>query len=114
MSLLIGIFAIVTVVSVYLMRKRVEESLHMVQLEGYKAEEYMKWLSNNKVRAYSLKKPDIPIKKPLVMTLRASRLYKTNFLVSVLLVLLPTILFLTITSNILILTFLLLYKQLHI
>lgn len=99
MSLLIGIFAIITVVSVYLMRKRVEESLHMVQLEGYKAEEYMKWLSNNKVRAYSLKKPDIPIKKPLVMTQRASRLYKTNFFVSVLLVLLPTILFFTISSN---------------
>jgi UDP-N-acetylmuramoyl-tripeptide--D-alanyl-D-alanine ligase len=69
---------------IYLIKGRTKESLHMVQLEGYEPEEYMKWLSNNKKRAYSIKKNNMPIKKPLVMTGRAKRLFNANWVLVVL------------------------------
>ena len=41
-----------SLVFVYLIKNRAKESLHMVQLEGYDPENYLKWLNNNKKRAY--------------------------------------------------------------
>ena len=68
-----------SLVFVYLIKNRTKESLHMVQLEGYDPENYLKWLNNNKKRAYGIQKETIPIKKPLVMTDRAKRLYYANY-----------------------------------
>ncbi len=65
--------------------KRTKEALHIVQLEGYDYEYYVKWLKANGRRAYSLKKDPQPIKKPLVMTPRATRLFRANLLISVVL-----------------------------
>ena len=70
-----------------------KESLHMVQLEGYDPEHYKKWLDNNKERAYSLKKSNQPVKKPLVFTQRATRVYRVNLLVSTILMIVPIIIF---------------------
>src|SRR5665648_110943 len=68
---------------IYLIKGRTKESLHMVQLEGYDPEHYLKWLSNNKQRAYAIKKENLPIKKALVMTDRAKRLFYTNWVLTV-------------------------------
>lgn len=92
-------FILAAAISVQLMSKRTKDSLHMVQLEGYLADHYLKWLSTNKKKAYSLSGNEAPIKKPLVMTPRATRLYRANFLISAALVALPAILVNSISSN---------------
>jgi UDP-N-acetylmuramoyl-tripeptide--D-alanyl-D-alanine ligase len=92
-------FILAAAISVQLMSKRTKDSLHMVQLEGYLADHYLKWLSTNKKKAYSLSGNEAPIKKPLVMTPRATRLYRANFLISATLVALPAILVNSISSN---------------
>lgn len=79
--------------------KRTKDSLHMVQLEGYDAEHYLKWLNSNKQRAYSFKKAPQPVKKPLVMTERASRLYKSNLVLSVLIYAVPVVLLGSLMGN---------------
>lgn len=90
---------VLSLVSVYLMKNRSKESLHMVQLEGYVGENYMKWLNNNKNRAYSVSKENLPIKKPLVMTDRAKRLFYANGLISGLFISLTTLLVIQIISS---------------
>ncbi len=65
--------------------KRAKKFLHMSQLEGYEAKEYFKWLKNNLDTAFNLKSAAKPVKKPLVMTERANRLFKCNFLINVIL-----------------------------
>lgn len=62
--------------------KRSKASLHIVQLEGYETENYKKWIKNNKEKAYTYKKSNEPVKKALVFTDRAKRLYITNLIVS--------------------------------
>lgn len=76
-----------------------KESLHMVQLEGYDPEHYKKWLDANKDKAYSLKKSNQPVKKPLVFTQRATRLYRANISLSLLLLLLPIIIYYLIPNS---------------
>ncbi len=97
--MIIIIFLVITVVSVQIMSKRTKEFLHMVQLEGYLADHYLKWLSMNKKRAYSLSKEKMTIKKPLVMTQRATRLNRANFMFSAATIALPALLIYTITNN---------------
>ncbi|MDY0236608.1 MAG: UDP-N-acetylmuramoyl-tripeptide--D-alanyl-D-alanine ligase [Gudongella sp.] len=82
----------------YLIKERTKESLHMVQLEGYDPEHYLKWLSNNKKRAYSIKKEKMPIKKPLVMTDRAKRLFYANWVLNVLIITILTVAVMTVIS----------------
>lgn len=61
---------------------RSKDSLHIVQLEGYETDNYKKWVANNKKRAYSYKKNTEPIKKALVFTDRAKRLFIANLAIS--------------------------------
>lgn len=81
---------------------RAKESLHMAQLEGYDKEHYDKWLKQNKERAYSAKKLVQPVKKPLVMTDRAKRLYLCNYVLSWIIVVIPTIVLGTMAGHILV------------
>ena len=80
--------------------KRSKDSLHMVQLEGYDAEHYLKWLKVNKKRAYSITRETQAVKKPLVMTERATRLFRANLVLSVLLYALPVVLIGSLIGNI--------------
>ncbi len=98
--IIITIFVLAATVFVLLISRRTKESLHMVQLEGYLTDQYLRWLSHNKERAYSIKKEDMPVKKPLVMTQRATRLYRANFIFSVFLTAVPAIIIFSITGNI--------------
>ncbi len=58
--------------------KKSKYYLHMVQLEGYKPEEYKKWINNNKNKAVGYEIPKETSKKPLVFTDRAKRLFYMN------------------------------------
>jgi UDP-N-acetylmuramoyl-tripeptide--D-alanyl-D-alanine ligase len=80
--------------------KRSKDSLHMVQLEGYDTEHYLKWLKVNKKRAYRITREPQAVKKPLVMTERATRLYRANLVLSVLLYALPVVFIGSIIGNI--------------
>ncbi len=84
--------------------KRAKESLHMAQLEGYDKEHYDKWLKLNKERAYSVKKSNQPVKKPLVMTDRAKRLYLCNYILSWAIIVVPTIILGTVGGNLVVTT----------
>lgn len=97
--IIISGFILAAVISVQLMNKRTKDALHMVQLEGYLADHYLKWLSMNKKKAYSLSGSEAPIKKPLVMTQRATRLYRANFIISAALAALPSILVYSISGS---------------
>lgn len=96
------ILVIVAIGSAFMLTaaKRTKESLHMVQLEGYDAEHYLKWLGSNKKRAYSFSKEPQPIKKPLVMTKRATRLFRANLVLSVIIYSVPVILLGSVAGNI--------------
>lgn len=73
-----------------IMNKRAKEMLHIVQLEGYEVEPYLKWINNNKDKAYDIKNTNKrPSKKPLVMTDRAKRLFNANYIVNVIVLLIP-------------------------
>ncbi len=82
-----------------LMKKRTKESLHIAQLEGYEYDHYLKWLKNNKDKAYSLKKNNQPVKKPLVMTNRAKRLYNANYIINIIFFFILAILSISILPN---------------
>jgi len=86
----------------HLNSKRAKESLHMAQLEGYEKEHYIKWLKANKDKAYSTKKTSQPVKKPLVMTDRAKRLYLCNYILSWVVIVIPTILLGSLAGNLVI------------
>ena len=51
----IGIFLLLSLIGLLLILKRAKYFLHMIQLEGYKNEQYIKWMENNS-RVYSKKK----------------------------------------------------------
>ncbi|MCR3956002.1 MAG: UDP-N-acetylmuramoyl-tripeptide--D-alanyl-D-alanine ligase [Gudongella sp.] len=98
--IIISVFVLASILSVQLMNKRTKDSLHMVQLEGYLADHYLKWLSMNRKKAYSLSGNESPIKKPLVMTQRATRLYRANIIISAALIALPSILGYSVTNSV--------------
>ena len=79
----------ILIISLILISSRSKNSLHMVQLEEYNSDNYNKWIRNNTDRAYSFSKDTQPVKKPLVFTQRATRLYMANFIISGVLILLP-------------------------
>jgi UDP-N-acetylmuramoyl-tripeptide--D-alanyl-D-alanine ligase len=97
--MIISGFILAAVISVQLMKKRIKDSLHMVQLEGYLADHYLKWLSMNRKKAYGLSGNEAPIKKPLVMTQRATRLYRANSSLSAAMIALPAILLYWLSSS---------------
>lgn len=76
------IMIVIGAIGLGFMANRSKESLHMMQLEGYITSQYKRWLSDNKDRAYSLKKGTETAKKPLVFTERAKRLYTANILLN--------------------------------
>lgn len=78
----IWILVLMSIGGLIFIGKRSKASLHIVQLEGYETENYKKWVMNNKDKAYSYKKNNEPVKKALVFTDRAKRLYIANLIVS--------------------------------
>lgn len=93
------LFFILGFIAPIFMKKRAKESLHIAQLEGYEYDHYLKWLKNNRDKAYSLKKNNQPVKKPLVMTNRAKRLYNTNYIINIILFFVMAILSISILPN---------------
>ena len=61
------IIILLITVAIILISSRSKYALHMVQLEGYKPENYKKWIKNNEDRAFSLEKNEDPVKTPLVL-----------------------------------------------
>lgn len=98
----------ILIITLILISKRSKDSLHMVQLEEYNSDNYRRWIQNNKDRAYNLGKNNYPVKKPLVFTKRATRLYLSNLVVSGVLVLLPTLLYLALEGSLIIVLILIL------
>lgn len=93
-SIILGL----ALVGLYFISKRSHFALHMLQLEEYNTDNYKKWVFENKERAYDLKKDDKPVKKALVFTNRAKRLYNTNLIINGLILLVP-LLILFVTGN---------------
>ncbi len=77
--LIIGISAF------YLMGRKSKYLLHMVQLEGYKSDNYLNWVKKNKEKAFSLRLYRGELKKPLVFTPRAKRLFATDLIINAIL-----------------------------
>lgn len=76
------IMIVIGMIGLGLISNRSKESLHMMQLEGYVTSQYKRWLNDNKDKAYSLKKTNEIVKKPLVFTDRAKRLYISNIILN--------------------------------
>lgn len=95
-------------ITLILISKRSKDSLHMVQLEEYNSDNYKKWVENNKERAYGLKKNTYPVKKALVFTQRATRLYIANIVISGILILLPILLYLILEGSLILVLILIL------
>ena len=76
-----------------------KDSLHIVQLEGYDPELYNKWIKHNKERAYGLQKYSQPVKKALVFTKRATRLFRMNLAINGLVLLIPVFTYLLTGMN---------------
>ena len=89
------IILLIMVITLVLISQRSKNSLHMVQLEEYDSQNYKKWILNNKKKAYSFEKTSQPVKKPLVFTKRATRLYIANIIISGIILLIPSILYLS-------------------
>jgi UDP-N-acetylmuramoyl-tripeptide--D-alanyl-D-alanine ligase len=90
---------IVGVIAPSFMKKRTDESLHISQLEGYEYEHYLAWIKNNRDKAYSLNKNNQPVKKPLVMTNRAKRLFNTNYVINIIFFIITAILFVSLLRD---------------
>ena len=99
------IIILLITVAIILISSRSKYALHMVQLEGYKPENYKKWIKNNEDRAFSLEKNEDPVKTPLVFTKRATRLYRANLLVNVVIFIIPTIIYINAGNRISVLIF---------
>ncbi|EFI41516.1 UDP-N-acetylmuramoyl-tripeptide--D-alanyl-D-alanine ligase [Peptoniphilus sp. oral taxon 386] len=78
---------LVIFVTLYFSIIRSNYPIHMLQLEGYENDEYLKWISENKDKVTKLwyKKQDEE-KSPLVWTDRAKRLMKKHELVNIIIV----------------------------
>src|SRR5690554_6114973 len=97
----IFIIILLIAVAIKLISTRTKYSLHMAQLEGYDPELFKKWIENNKDKAYSLQKSNQPVKKPLVFTQRATRLFRANLFLNGLILLVPSIIYLSTNNGIL-------------
>lgn len=95
----IWILILMVVGGLIIIGKRSKDSLHIVQLEGYEPENYKKWNENNKEKAYSYKKSTEPVKKALVFTDRAKRLYMANLLVGFIPMLILLIIYITLDKS---------------
>lgn len=84
--ILIGIIALI------LSTKRSLDFLHIIQLEGYDSDQYLKWVKENKSKVYNIRKDKKQEKKPFVFTNRAKRLYLTNIILNVIIAVLLTFL----------------------
>lgn len=87
------IILLIIAIAIKIIATRSMDSLHMVQLEGYDPEHYNKWLQNNKEKAYNLQKNTQPVKKALVFTQRATRLFRLNLLLNALVLTIPALLY---------------------
>lgn len=76
------IMMLIIIITLGLIGKKSKYFLHMLQLEGYKSDNYKKWLEKNKEKAYSFSIIEEQAKKPLVFTQRAKRLYGTSLLLN--------------------------------
>lgn len=86
------IFGIVlSIILPALMAKRSKRMLHLSQLEGYDYEHYFKWINENIKKAYTLSGEKGILKKPLVMTDRAKRLYRCNYLLNAILLIIVSL-----------------------
>ncbi|MCK9443193.1 MAG: UDP-N-acetylmuramoyl-tripeptide--D-alanyl-D-alanine ligase [Tissierellaceae bacterium] len=83
--ILIGIFTLLFI------GNKSKYLLHMVQLEGYKSENYKKWLNNNKEKAFSTRVQKGETKKPLVFTPRAKRLFTAHLIINAIFIVLFTL-----------------------
>lgn len=72
----------ILILALIFVSKKSKFLLHMIQLAEYDTDNYIKWVRNNRERAYNLKEDTQPVKKPLVFTDRAKRLYSTNLALS--------------------------------
>lgn len=97
--LIMGLIIIITMI---LVSERAKYYLHMVQLEGYKTENYKKWLKNNKEKAYALVRPEEQVKNPLAFTQRAKRLYGANLFINLFIMLIIPIIYLSLSHIVLI------------
>ena len=84
---------ILSIILLALMSKRSKRMLHLSQLEGYKQENYFKWIKENKDKAYTISGDTGPLKKPLVMTDRAKRLYRCNYILNFAILIIVTMVF---------------------
>lgn len=82
------ILILLVAIAIRFIAVRSKEPLHMSQLEGYDPEHYKKWIQNNKEKAFSFNINTQPVKKPLVFTQRATRLYRANILLNLLVIVL--------------------------
>ena len=89
--LIIGI--ILSIILPALMVKRSKRLLHLSQLEGYDYEDYFKWIKENRDKAYTISGDTGPLKKPLVMTDRAKRLYRCNYILNAAILIIVTLIF---------------------
>nr|WP_246565768.1 UDP-N-acetylmuramoyl-tripeptide--D-alanyl-D-alanine ligase [Tissierella carlieri] len=80
------IVIIIDIMALVFIANRSKYFLHMLQLEGYNSEQFQKWINSNKKKVFSLKNDNNEIKKPLVFTNRAKRLYLTNMIFNIILV----------------------------
>lgn len=85
------VMGIIIVVALILISKKSKYFLHMVQLEKYEAENYKKWIKSNREKAYTYGINKEQMKKPLVFTQRARRLYRVNLLINLLFLLIMPI-----------------------
>lgn len=109
----IFIIILLIAVAIKLISTRTKYSLHMAQLEGYDPELFKKWIENNKDKAYSLQKSNQPVKKPLVFTQRATRLFRANLFLNGLILLVPSIIYLSTNNGILYAVILVLFYLLY-
>src|SRR5690554_1055915 len=83
----------ILLITLGLVSQRSKGLLHMLQLEEYKSDNYRKWINSNKERAYGFNQSNQPVKKPLVFTKRATRLYIANLVISGLILLVPSLVY---------------------
>lgn len=82
------ICVVIGLITFFMAKKRALYPLHMLQLEGYDNEEYKHWIEENKGKIHRLVyKKSSEEKTPLVMTDRAKRLYQSNNILTVTLIL---------------------------
>ena len=76
------IMIVIGIIGLAFISTRSKDSLHMMQLEGYVTSQYKRWLNDNKDKAYLLKRGNMTVKKPLIFTDRAKRLYTLNIILN--------------------------------